>query len=115
MVDESTGPMVARWLNAQGHDVLSVYDQARGLSDDDVIRRAFDERRILITNDKDFGEKIYRERYPHNGVVLLRLTDERVDVKIATLRSLLRDFAERLSDQFVVVTEQRVRFGRRAQ
>ncbi|MCC7021027.1 MAG: DUF5615 family PIN-like protein [Ardenticatenales bacterium] len=112
MVDESTGPVVARWLREQGHDAYSVFDDARGLIDDDVIRRAFDERRILITNDKDFGEKIYRERVPHHGVVLLRLGDERVDVKIATLRSLLHDHSERLAEQFVVVAEGRVRFGR---
>jgi uncharacterized protein (DUF433 family) len=32
---------------------------------------------ILVTNDKDFGEKVYRERLPHRGVILLRLDDER--------------------------------------
>ena len=109
MVDESTGPIVARWLREQGHDVYSVFDDARGLIDDDVIRRAFDGRRILVTNDKDFGEKIYRERYPHHGVVLLRLGDERAEVKIATLRSLLHEHSDRLPEQFVVVAEGRGR------
>jgi len=39
LVDGSTGPAVARWLRGQGHEVLSVYEEARGLPDDDVIRR----------------------------------------------------------------------------
>jgi TusA-related sulfurtransferase len=30
---ECTGPDVARWLSAQGHEVFSVYDEARGASD----------------------------------------------------------------------------------
>ena len=34
----------------------------------------------LITNDKDFGERICRECHPHRGVVLLRLEDERAAV-----------------------------------
>jgi len=37
LVDERTGPAVARWLQSQGHDVFSVFDQANGMSDDDII------------------------------------------------------------------------------
>ena len=43
----------------QGHEVFSVFDEARGIDDDNVIRKAFDESWILITNDKDFGEKVF--------------------------------------------------------
>ena len=58
LVDECTGPAVARWLRQQGHDVFSVYEEARGMSDAEIIHKAFAEQWILITNDKDFGEKI---------------------------------------------------------
>ncbi len=112
IVDESTGPAAALWLRAQGHDVFSVYDQARGLTDDQVIQKALAENRILITNDKDFGEMVYRERRPHKGVVLLRLEDERTAIKIETLQRLLETYTERLANNFVVVTETRVRFAR---
>jgi predicted nuclease of predicted toxin-antitoxin system len=54
LVDECTGPALARWLKSQGHDVFSVYDQARGVDDEYVIRLAYSKNRILITNDKDF-------------------------------------------------------------
>ncbi len=112
LVDESTGPHVARWLRGQGHEVFSVYDEARGMDDDGVIQKAFAEDWILITNDKDFGEKVYRERRPHKGVVLLRLEDERAASKIETLRRLLDRYSDRLADSYVVVTERRVRFAR---
>jgi predicted nuclease of predicted toxin-antitoxin system len=91
---------------------FSVYEEARGMEDDEVIAKAFAGNWILITNDKDFGEKIYRERRPHKGVVLLRLEDERAVNKIAILQRLLEGYAERLTDQFVVVTERQVRFAR---
>jgi len=112
MVDESTGPKVARWLREQQHDVFSVYDEARSISDDEVIQRAFAENRIIITNDKDFGEKIFRERHRHRSVFLLRLADERAPVKIRVLEQLLRLYSDQLADHFVVVTEKRVRFAR---
>jgi predicted nuclease of predicted toxin-antitoxin system len=111
LVDECTGPAVARWLVSQGHDVLSIYDDARGISDDEVLSLAHGEGRILITNDKDFGEKVYRERREHRGVVLLRLADERSANKIDVLARLLGEYAERLADQYVVATETQVRFA----
>ena len=112
LVDESTGPVVARWLGDQGHDVFSIFDQARGATDDEVIHRAYVEDRILITNDKDFGEKVYRERRPHRGIVSLRLEDERTASKIAVLQRLLEGYRDRLPGHFVVVNETRIRFAR---
>ncbi len=112
LVDESTGPGVARWLGEQGHQVFSVYEAARGMPDEVIIQKAFTEDWILVTNDKGFGEKVYRERRPHRGVILLRLEDERAASKIATIRRLVDKYAERLADSFVVVTENRVRFAR---
>jgi len=112
LVDECTGPGVARWLRRQGSDVFCIYSEARGMDDDDVIQKAFAEDRILITNDKDFGQKVYRERRPHKGVVLLRLDDERASSKIDTIRRLLDRYSERLIGAFTVVTETRVRFAR---
>jgi len=82
------------------------------VEDDRIIQKAFDENWILITNDKDFGEKVYRQRFPHRGVVLLRLDDERTRSKIDALRSLLTHYADRIPESFVVVTETRVRFSR---
>lgn len=112
LVDECTGPAVARWLRAQGYEVFSVYDEARGLDDESVLRKAFAESRVLITNDKDFGNKVFRERRPHRGVVFLRLADERAYNKIETLRRLIEEHGDRLVDRFVVVTEEQVRFAR---
>ncbi|MGC8667665.1 MAG: DUF5615 family PIN-like protein [Chthonomonadales bacterium] len=111
LVDECTGPAVANWLRGQGHEVFSVYEEARGMSDEYVVAKAFAEDWILITNDKDFGEKVYRERRPHKGVVLLRLEDERAANKMAALQRLLARYAGQLANQFVVVTERQVRFA----
>lgn len=112
LVDECTGPKVAHWLRDQQHQVFSVFDEARGADDDWILQKAFEEDWILITNDKDFGEKVYREGHPHHGVVFLRLSDERAANKIDVLRRLLKEYPERLSNRFVVVTERRVRFAR---
>jgi len=113
LVDECTGPRVAQWLREQNHEVFSVYEQARGMTDDDVIEKAHNENWILITNDKGFGEKVYRQGRSHRGVVFLRLEDERNVVKIETIRRLIEQYADQLAGRFVVVTETGVRFAQK--
>lgn len=111
LVDECTGSRVATWLAENGHEVYSVYDEARGSTDNEILTKAYAETWILITNDKDFGELIFREHRPHHGVVFLRLDDERSSAKISALEKLLENHAERISDRFVVVTDSQVRFA----
>lgn len=88
-----------------------MYDQARGTDDATLLSKAFEEEWILITNDKGFGDKVYREKHPHRGVIFLRLDDERACHKISVLKRLLESHRERLSDRFVVVTDIHVRFA----
>lgn len=113
LIDECTGPAVARWLSEQGYDVFSVYEQARGMDDDEIVEKAYAENFILVTNDKDFGEKIYRDRKHHKGIVLLRLDDERASSKIAVIQRLLENYSDKLGDNFIVATEERVRIVRK--
>ncbi|MEZ5450821.1 MAG: DUF5615 family PIN-like protein [Thiolinea sp.] len=113
IVDECTGTKVAEFLRQQGHEVLSVYEQARGSTDDELIQKACMEKWILITNDKDFGEKVYREKHPHSGIVLLRLDDERASAKIAVLEQLLAHHAAELAGNFTVATSKSVRIASR--
>ena len=102
-----------RWLSGQAHDVFSVFDHAAGADDIFVLKKAHSEQRILITNDKDFGEMIFRQGLPHCGVVLMRLDDERASVRVAVIRRLLAQYSGHLRDNFIVVTEETVRIAKR--
>ena len=82
------------------------------MQDDNILQKAVDEKWILITNDKDFGEKVFRERRLHHGIIFMRLADERASNKIEVLRRLLDSHASRILDQYIVVTEKRVRFAK---
>jgi predicted nuclease of predicted toxin-antitoxin system len=96
-------------LRGLQHDVVSVYHEARGLDDDSILQRAIAEDRILITNDKDFGEMVFRERKSHQGVILLRLEDQRPSNKIRILEKLLGQYSDQLAGNFVVATEVTIR------
>lgn len=112
IVDECTGPDVARWLRQLGHDVFSVYEEARGAEDAGVLDAAAAGNRIVITNDKDFGEMVFRDGRHHRGVILLRLEDENATNKIRILERLLAQYADEIAGNFVVATEASVRIVR---
>ena len=82
---------------------------ARGWDDDHVLQKANEEDRILITNDKDFGDMVFRERKPHKGVILLRPEEENSSNKIHVLQTLLEGFAGQLGGNFVVASDVAVR------
>jgi predicted nuclease of predicted toxin-antitoxin system len=113
LVDECTGPSVAAWLRDQGYEVFSIFDEARGIDDESIIIKALKEKWIIITNDKDFGTKVYRDGRLHKGVILLRLEDDRYPNKIKVLSSLIEMYKEYLPGSFVVATEKRVRFAQK--
>ncbi len=112
LVDENTGPAVAQWLKGQGYEVFSVFNEARGMDDDDIIQKASAENWIIVTSDKDFGEKIYRDKKTHRGVILLRLRDERTPNKISALHRLLDSYSSQLVGNVVVVTANSVRVAK---
>ncbi|GMV83528.1 MAG: hypothetical protein AMXMBFR7_47120 [Planctomycetota bacterium] len=113
LVNACTGPPVAAWLRGRGHEVRSVFDECRGLDDIRILEMAHRERRILITNDKDFADRVHRDGLPHTGAVLLRLRNERAASTIAAMDRLLSRYAARLPSGFAVASETRVRFSLR--
>jgi predicted nuclease of predicted toxin-antitoxin system len=114
IVDECTGPLVASWLMAKGFDVFSVAENSPGITDEEVLKKAVVEKRILITNDKDFGEMIFKNNLPHKGVIFMRLADERSMNKIAVLEKLMHEQPLLLADNnfFMVLTEKNIRINR---
>jgi len=61
-------------LRQRGHDVAWVRMDASGSSDQQVLRRAQEEDRLLVTFDKDFGELAFRFELPaSSGIILFRI------------------------------------------
>jgi predicted nuclease of predicted toxin-antitoxin system len=61
-------------LREAGHNVVWIRTEAPGIGDKEVLARARQENRILITFDKDFGELAFRAKLPAaSGIVLFRI------------------------------------------
>ena len=109
LLDESAEFRLAGFLTDLGHDVKAIaHDYPASLTDDIVLTIAHQERRILITNDRDFGEVIFRNQLLHAGVIYFHLNDQSLETKLSWLARILTDYADQLH-HFLAVSEQGVR------
>lgn len=75
IVNENITGTVVRELRQRGHDVLAVRESMRGADDTSILQRAEVEQRLVVTQDKDFGELAFRRRLPAScGIILFRLS-----------------------------------------
>lgn len=109
LADESLEARLVEFLREQGHDVLFVAEMTLGLSDADVLAQANREQRVLLTNDKDFGELAFLQHQAKHGIVLFRFQSESIALKKDRLTQLLTAHATGLPSSFTVVTDARVR------
>jgi predicted nuclease of predicted toxin-antitoxin system len=77
--------------------------------DEEILDCAVSEGRIVVTNDKDFGEMVFHRGLAHRSVVLLRLRDERAENKVRMMKVALVQVGERLRNHYVVATESGIR------
>ena len=112
VADESVdGPIVAR-LRDDGHEVVSISEESPGARDEAVLKRAWDAGLVLVTADKDFGELVYRQRLPHAGVLLLRLTGLDEAEKCNAVARAVADRGPELPGAFSVLTADTLRIRR---
>jgi predicted nuclease of predicted toxin-antitoxin system len=89
-----------------------VAESAVGLSDADVISLALRERRLLLTEDKDFGDLVFRPERTVPGVVLMRIGPENLELKTVRLAAAIERYGEELFGHYVVIEEGRFRSRR---
>jgi len=109
LADESCAGPAIRALRKAGHDVIAIAEVAAGSTDQQVLNRALNENRVLITEDRDFGYLVYAQGRPSAGVILLRFPASARQAKPATLVEAVAAVASRLRSSFTVVEPGRVR------
>ena len=75
LANENVAGQIVEALRQDGDDVTWILEDAPGSVDSDVLRRAGEEGRLVLTFDKDFGEFAFRARMPAPaGGILLRVS-----------------------------------------
>ena len=105
LANENIEQPIVEALRRAGHDVHCVGEAAPGASDDDVILTAAAESRVLLTNDKDFCDLVYREGRPSEGILLLRFRTQEGARKASLLLAALPKVEADLPGHFTVLGE----------
>lgn len=112
LADESCDFAVVRALRTAGHDVAAVAEVSPREEDDNVMQRALQEERIVVTEDKDFGQLVYANRQATGGVLFLRFPAKARTSISKTVVDIVRRRGDALKGKFAVVQPGRVRFSR---
>lgn len=109
LADENISRVVIERLRAAGFDVLSIGESQPGASDRQILEVAASERCFVMTEDRDFGEMVIRQRVRVRGLMLLEL-DRLSNLREAELiAEVLSTHADKLSGNLIVVEPARIR------
>jgi predicted nuclease of predicted toxin-antitoxin system len=114
LADESCDFAVVRALRANGYDVLAVCEYASRSVDSDLIIQAYRERRILLTEDKDFGWLVFVSHLDSAGVILIRFPGNVRETLAQNVLHLVQENGEDLVDAFTVIQPGYIRVSHRA-
>jgi predicted nuclease of predicted toxin-antitoxin system len=112
LADESCDFAVVYALRKAKHDVLAVAEITPRAADSDVIRLAKKQKRVLLTEDKDFGQLVYASGQKALGVVFLRFPVSARDIIANDIVMLVEEQKEKLFGSFVVVQPGKIRISR---
>jgi predicted nuclease of predicted toxin-antitoxin system len=96
-------------LRRSGHDVVYMSEVDPRAADTEVMNRADRENRLLLTEDKDFGDLVFRQARPVPGIVLLRIDSSRRLRKGPRLLAAIDRFGDTLFDRYTVIEDARFR------
>jgi predicted nuclease of predicted toxin-antitoxin system len=113
VADESCAGPVIQALREAGHDVVAIAEVAQGADDGQVLQRALHDKRVLITEDRDFGELVYAHGRSSPGVILVRFHSSVRRAKAPSVVQAVAKLGSRLQNAFAVVQPGRVRISTR--
>ncbi|MCX5844867.1 MAG: DUF5615 family PIN-like protein [Deltaproteobacteria bacterium] len=108
-LDQMLQAHIARVLRDEGFDVLRVSETGQSRADDEqVLKKAIDDNRILITLDEHFGDWAILPLSRHPGVIRLKVNPTTSDNILRILLPFLRRlFPDKIENHLVILSSSR--------
>lgn len=107
LTDENVSPKIVRALREAGHDVFDIKEAGlQGVADNIIIKRARRLKRIIVSEDLDFGNL---QRYPlskHPGTILMHFQNMQPQLLSKHLLSFLKTTNQNSLTKAIVVLEE---------
>jgi predicted nuclease of predicted toxin-antitoxin system len=110
IADENIFDSIILELRNSGYEVFSVKEEKRGIADNEIAALSLNPPRIILTEDKDFGEIAFSMQIHLTGCILLRYPPfhEKIITQVL-LNFLTGETLETLSGKFVTITTEKIR------
>jgi predicted nuclease of predicted toxin-antitoxin system len=109
LADENIDPRFITAIRSIPIDVFSIQEHYRGISDEEILEISKNPPRIILTEDKDFGEWVFAHHISEVSVIFLRYDTPDIEKIISEVVSLLRRDKENLFGKFTTVTSRKIR------
>jgi predicted nuclease of predicted toxin-antitoxin system len=109
LADENIDKVLIDHLRLNGFEVISIFEQYRGVSDERIIEISKNPPRIILTEDKDFGEWIYSHHEKNISVILLRYDFTETNKILRILLQTLKERNNNLWGAFTTITSNKIR------
>ena len=113
LIDQDAYAITIRFIRSLGHDVVTASELGLSkASDIDLLKKAEEQNRILVTRDRDFGAIVFVEKLGC-GVIYLRMVPSTFEAVHQELEKILKKYSEaQLKKAFVVIDSKKHRFRR---
>ncbi|MBD2754920.1 DUF5615 family PIN-like protein [Spirosoma validum] len=112
IADENIDHSLILTIRGLGIEIYSVYESNRGIRDETVIESSRNPPRIILTEDKDFGEWVFAHNVKGISVLFLRYHFKETEAMRQVLTKLLSERLTELVGCFTTVTIQKIRTRR---
>ena len=109
LADENISQEIIVALRNIGIEVYSIYQSNRGISDEEIIQLSRNPPRIILAEDKDFGEWVFSHHIENISVLFLRYHFTETDEIIKILSKILLDNKIDLFKKFTTITTKKIR------
>ena len=110
LADEGFSFPITSILKEMGYDVIWIGDFASGADDTKVFEISQKDGRIILTEDKDFGELAIRFKCKTSGIIFLRIEPDQKELRKQKMLDLVRNFSNKLKGHLTIIDEQKFRF-----
>ncbi|MEK6699750.1 MAG: DUF5615 family PIN-like protein [Nitrospirota bacterium] len=111
IADVNVEKPIVDYLSENGYDIKWIPDYNCEILDEDLLSLANNEKRILITNDKDFGELTFLQKKLSAGIILFRVKGQSSQDKVKLIKKVLGNYGDKLFNHFTVITKKKIRIA----
>lgn len=112
LADESCDAIIVHKLRELGYDVTYIAELTPGIEDDEILQKALQEERLLLTEDRDFCELVFRDKQPTYGIILVRIPAKHRLRKADRIETLVNDYGDQLASTMTTLTITNIRVRR---